>query len=570
MSLLAALNIGESALMVQQLGLSVTGHNVANVNTEGYTRQRVGMVTGQPIGLPGSLIMGGGVQASLIEQTLDRYLDERIMLADSTLSYLGVQRETLGRIEAILGELTDTDLSTAFSRFFDAVQDLANNPEDVSTRAMLIQTGEGFVSEVRTIYEQLNRFREERVGEVGNAVEEINHLIEDIGQLNASIAEMESEPSRQTANDLRDQRRALLGELSGLVQVKSYEDERGMLNVYVGNYALVQGTTYHSLESSTEVVEGVVYPVVAFAHDGMDLPITGGRLMGLLEGREGAVDRALEDLNTLISTFIYEVNRVHSQGQGLVEYSTLTSVEGVRDTAAVLSDAGLAFEVKNGSFNVNVVNKQTGEVEMFNIEVDLDGVGADSTLQSIVAEFTAEVTAAYADVTGSITGTGRLVLTSGSDDYGFTFGEDTSGLLAALGVNTFFTGRGANDIGMNGVIAANPQLVAAGQSRAVGDNTNALALADLQLQGIEGLGGATFSDFYQGVVSRIGSSAANAQALEQNQAALLISLQSERERISGVNIDEETVRLIAYQQGFQAAAKFISVIDEMVDTLMSL
>ena len=84
------------------------------------------------------------------------------------------------------------------------------------------------------------------------------------------------------------------------------------------------------------------------------------------------------------------------------------------------------------------------------------------------------------------------------------------------------------------------------------------------------MNGATFSDFYQGVVSRIASSTANAQALEQNQAALLTSLQSERERISGVSIDEETVRLIAYQQGFQAAAKFISVIDEMLDTLMAL
>lgn len=570
MSLIAALNIGESALTVHQLGLSVTGHNIANVNTEGYTRQRVDMVTARPIAIPGYLILGAGVDVSVIQSTLDRYLDERIRLAGSTLSFLGVERETLGRIEAILGELTDTDLSTAFSRFFDAVQDLANNPEDVSTRVMLIQTAEGFASEVQTVYEQINRVREERVSAVATAVEEINNLVEDISRLNVNIASMESNPSPQLANDLRDQRGQLLSAVSKLVQVRSYEDERGMLSVYAGNFALVQGPTYHPLESSTEVVDGVIYPVVTFEHDGTDLPIAGGRLLGLMEGPGGVVGQALEDLNTLISTFIFEVNRTHSQGQGLVEYGSLTSSEGVRDVTAALNSAGLAFDVRNGSFNFNVVNKQSGEVERFNIEVDLDGAGAESSLQSVVAEFAAEVTAAYSDISASITGTGRLVITSSSADYGFTFGEDTSGFLASLGVNTFFTGRGPTDIGVNTAISANPNLVAAARSDAPGDNTNALALGDLRLEGIEALNGATFSDFYQGVVSRIGSSTANAQALEQNQAALLTSLQSERERISGVNIDEEAVRLIAYQQGFRAAAKFISVIDEMLDTLMAL
>ena len=195
MSLIAALNIGESALTVHQLGLSVTGHNIANVNTEGYTRQRVDMVTARPIAIPGYLILGAGVDVSVIQSTLDGYLDERIRLAGSTLSFLGVERETLGRIEAILGELTDTDLSTAFSRFFDAVQDLANNPEDVSTRVMLIQTAEGFASEVQTVYEQINRVREERVSAVAAAVAEINNLVEDISELNVNIASMESNPS---------------------------------------------------------------------------------------------------------------------------------------------------------------------------------------------------------------------------------------------------------------------------------------------------------------------------------------------------------------------------------------
>jgi len=569
MSLIAALNIGETALTVQQLGLTVTGHNIANVNTEGYTRQRLDMVTAQPIGV-GNLIVGAGVQPSVIQQTLDRYLNERIRLADSTLSYLGVQRETLERIEMVLGELTDTDLSTAVSRFFDAVQDLANNPEDVSTRAMLIQTAEGFVSEVQTIYRQLDYFRDERIGQAEAAVGEINRLIEDIADLNVDIAALESEPSPQTANDLRDQRDRLLGELTRLVSIKSYEGDQGMVNVYAGNFALVQGSSFHRLESSLEVVDGVAYPVVEFERDGAELPISGGRLLGLTQGGEAVVARALSDLDAFVSNFIYEVNRVHSQGRGLVEYGELTSGGTVRDATAVLTDAGLPFVVKNGSFDFNVVNKLTGEVRSFNIKVDLDGVGADSTLQSVLAEFAAEVTAAYSEITATTTGAGRVVIRSSSEDYGFTFGTDTSGLLTSLGLNTFFTGSNSTDIGVNPTVANNSQLLAAARSGSPGDNTNALALADLRLRGIEGLNGATFSDFYQGVVSRIASSTANAQALEQNQAALLTSLQSERERISGVSIDEETVRLIAYQQGFQAAAKFISVIDEMLDTLMAL
>jgi len=305
MSLIAALSIGRSALQAQQRGLEVVGHNIANVNTEGYTRQRLDMISARPITLSGGIILGAGVDVRIIRATLDRYLDERIRLADSTLEDLRARRETLARIEAIVGELSETDLSSAFNRFFNAVEDLTNNPEDLSTRVTLVQVAEGLISEVQTVYSQLQRFREERVSAVEVAVGEINRLVENISELNTSIAARESEPSPQLANDLRDQRSALLTELSRLVYVRSYEDEQGMLNVYSGSYALVQGETYNTFEYSTEVVDGVVYPVITSERDGRELEVTGGRLLGFTEGGEAVIGELVSDLEKLISCLLY-------------------------------------------------------------------------------------------------------------------------------------------------------------------------------------------------------------------------------------------------------------------------
>jgi flagellar hook-associated protein 1 len=199
------------------------------------------------------------------------------------------------------------------------------------------------------------------------------------------------------------------------------------------------------------------------------------------------------------------------------------------------------------------------------VKVDLDGLNAnDTTLNSLTAAIDAA-----AGVSATINA-GRLVVTSDSPDVEVSFSQDSSGVLAAMGVNNFFTGHDARDIAVNQTLKDRPAMLAAAKNGNKGDNQTALAIAGLESAKIQALNGTSLKESYQAMVNGIAVDAATAKTNAEATLVVQQTLESQREALSGVSLDEEAINLMRQQRAFQAASRVISAVDEMLRTLIAM
>lgn len=645
MSLFASLNTGLTALQTQMAALQTVGHNIANANTPGFSRQRVELDAMPPHDMVFAQL-GKGVRVARIARLVDNVLTGQIRDASSNMSRLNVNQEAMRTMEIVFGELSDADLSTAFSAFFDSIDDLGAHPESASARMAVIENATSLAETIKTMADRLREARQSVNDEVPVIVQNINRIAEEVAQINSRVLSVENGGlDFDAANDLRDRRDLLLKELSTYVGIKVVETSNGAANVLVGSNFIVFDNMATPVATTLTTDRDNLINTPYFTTTGVELELRGGRLKGIVEARDGAMVDIIDSLTTLARSLAFEVNKIHSTGVGLTRFTSLTSVDAVlqpavsaaplatngqveqfitdtsiRDSSLVGYPAdvfngltllvtsgvnagqmrtvtsfdsatgtlafesefdkplsvgdtfqltGLKFPIRNGSFEVRVTNELTGQVETFNISVDLDKVLPDSTLSSIAAEINAEVGAAFPSISASVTSTNRLQIRSTSNNTTFSFANDTSNVLAALGMNTLFTGFSASNIGVNELIASNPNLVAAARTNNTGDNSNALTLAGLRTAKVMNSGTTTLENYYEELVGSLAARTAEVNDRVENQSILLEQMENERERISGVNLDEEAVSLIQYQRTFQAAARFINVVDQLLNTLIN-
>jgi flagellar hook-associated protein 1 len=296
-----------------------------------------------------------------------------------------------------------------------------------------------------------------------------------------------------------------------------------------------------------------------------------------------------DDLDECAAGLIWEFNRVHSQNIGLDGFSDLTGTTAVIDPAVALDELtysftpkGDTFEIQNGNFELVVHDTMSDEEIIRNVEVDLDDNTADP---DTILYDASNPTAANALVnkiqnaldtvqpgafTVGLDLANRLQIQSNSEEFTLSFGRDTSGALAALGLNTFFSGYDAGSITMNGVAEDNPDFVAGAKSFTPGDNTGALALLELRDTGVFDNDTATVEDFYEGIVGRLGVEGDRVNSLMETQEDVLTRMKNQREDLSGVNLDEELTKMIQYQRSFQSAARFVSTADVIYETLINM
>jgi flagellar hook-associated protein 1 len=295
--------------------------------------------------------------------------------------------------------------------------------------------------------------------------------------------------------------------------------------------------------------------------------VTSGQL-GALLGLRDQVGGVVDQVNGLAGNMIFELNKLHASGQGLEGFSQATATNAVADTAAALNDTprtGLTFTPTNGSFVVHVKQKDTGAVTSTLVNIDLDGLnGNDTSLQSLANSLDA-----IDGVSATITN-GKLKIASESSGVEISFSQDSSGALAALGVNSFFTGDDAASIAVNADLKARPSLLAAAKNGESGDNQTALAIAALGDQPVAALNGVSLNDGYQGMINAVAVSAQNAKSNAEAASTVKDTLANQREALSGVSLDEEAVNLIREQRAFQGAARVISAVDELMKTLLSM
>jgi len=565
MSLTAALQMSGRSLQAFSAGIAVAGQNVANANTPGYIREQLILGTAPPY-QAGSLILGTGVSIDGVRQQIDRFLEARLHAAKGDQAAARAASDIYTQLETAIDELGDDDLSTALSEFAAAVHDVANEPDNVPLRQLLVKQGESLARDIVGLRDRVDGLRRDQSVTVGNLVAEANRLIDRIDALNPQIIQLEASGQfRSDAGGLRTERYAALQRLSEIIPVRFRESEHGGVDVFMGSDYLILGSTKQHLETYTAADREVSVSLVRTTTTKSALPDAGGEIRGIIDGRDQILGGFVDDLNRLASNLIGEFNRLHASGEGRAGYTAVTAERAVSDPAAALNAAGLPFGVNHGGFDLKVVNRATGEVTTTRIAIDLDGLNADDTTLAGLAAATGGVP----NVSSAVDASGRLTLTAASG-YELRFADDTSGVLSALGVNTFFTGTDADSIGVRADIAADHRLFASGRGGGAGDNRNVSALATVLEGAVSGLQGQSLTGFYNSTISKVAQGSAAEATLADGADAYVGSLQNQRDQYSGVSLDEEAIKIMEFQRSYQSAARLISVVDELLGVLLNL
>ncbi|WP_320171704.1 FlgK family flagellar hook-associated protein [Maridesulfovibrio sp.] len=302
---------------------------------------------------------------------------------------------------------------------------------------------------------------------------------------------------------------------------------------------------------------------------------TSGSLAGLFKVRDDYIEPLSDELDDYTEALIWEVNSAHSQGAGLEAHSAVEGTYSVDDQTAALSNCGLVYEDKitSGEFSIYTYDADGNLASNASISVDPATDSLDTIVSAINTAFSGSLTA-------SVNSDGELEIQAATDTT-FEFGEDTSGILAALGINTFFEGSTAEDISINSYVSSDTSHINAGVVDAddgtvsSGSNETAEAINDLLSETVsigEGVSATdtSLTEYLAALVAEVGAAASTAETqvtCDTTTAELYYDLQ---ESGSGVNVDEELINLTKYQQQYQAACQIIEVTREMIDSILDI
>ncbi len=584
----SALHIGRNALLGYQSALQVVGSNISSAGSPDYTRLTPQLDPLQGVPAAGGLQPGAGVTLSGIRRNIDDALENRVRIAIGDVESTRAEQSALAQAETFFDDVSGSGVATRLSDFFNSFDNLQNSPEDVAARDLVISSGQALASSLSSLRASLGTLGEDLDSQVAGLVAEADNIATTIAELNDRIARAEAAKKGQ-ATGLRDQRDGLLRQLGEIVDVTVREEPDGAINVYIGSEALIQSGASRGLTTVASTADGVTRTSVVFANSGSTVATRGGKLAGLLRSRDehafGRIAGGVGTVDELAAALIVEVNRIHADGQGIVGYRSVVSGTALLATDVPVasdprvgrpSDRGATGSLlpvpRNGSFFSAVADDATNTVVAHRIDVTLEGQSTDTTLESLVEDINANV----AGVTASITADNRLAIDA-ADGFTFTFGHDgqiprsdTSNLLAALGINTFFQGADATDIAVSETIVDDPNLLAAAASYAVGDGMNAGRFAALQTLVSEQLEGRSIVDAFSAMATDVAVVAAAANAGADAASSILSALNAQKESISGVSLDEEAIELLKFERAFQGAARYVSVVDDLIKELINL
>lgn len=555
-----------AALRVAEIGMQIVGNNVANVNTPGYIRQELLQQTA--IGLKiGHLTLGYGVRATGVVGKVDNYLTEQMRQALSELSRSQQLADTYSEYENIFQELSSEDISTAMSNFTNAFSDLANQPGSDSLRSLVIERGNSLAGDIKDFRQRMLDVGNDFDKKIRVAADEVNRLTREIAAINIRVASIEAGGTTGTeAVGLRDDRLTLLNELATYLDIRVQESPTGTATVFLGGDYLVSDGISRDVRAEQSVNEGKFNTQLIMVDTDAPLQVNGGTVGGLIESRDKVIQGTLDEFDDYVAQMIDRVNAIHSQGQGTKGFSEITSTRKVSSSSTELENAGLPRPVENGSFQIQTHDSVSGQSKTYTIPIDMDGLGSDTNLLMLVDSINNDV----GGLTASVTADNQLSIISESETITFSFQNDTSGILNALGMNTFFTGEDSFNIAVNDVIKKDPTLLAA-SNEGVGRTTgNAVKLSEALDAPVAEWGGKSVRDLYEGMAVRLTQEASAVTTRNEGYRNYYSTLESKHLSISGVNLDEEAVKLINYQRAYQASSRVIATSNELLGYLMEL
>lgn len=676
MSILSLFDIGRTTLLTTRRALDATAHNVANSATPGYTRQDVTLssIPGSDYSNIGSI--GRGVTVGAVQRMYDSFTSLQLITEKSNLAYWNSYQSGSVKMENIFNEASDTGVYPAIADFFNAWQEVSQNPEGYAQRTLLLSKADYLADRLNRASTALYDLRAEVYTNAQTSVREANEYISRIADLNEKIA------SNPGALDLKDQRDQLLEQLNEIVKVSTFTDNQGRYNILVGGTPLVDGGNHYDLSVSlqNDAMQFAI-ELPSGPHDVTSL-IQAGELKASIDLRERDVVSIQNKLNVFAIDLAAQVNYYHRIGYGLdgstnntFFNNTITNIDPFADGRVSVSvntvNAG-TFDQYRITYNVGGPGQQEGASGLFwRIEqssdngatwndisatavVAAEAGAADPTYRNITfngmtmrvdanqttlianvpkdtyvyqlnANAAREISLAVSDPQKvAAAGGDYVVVSSGNNVIRMSENGGTSFISASIQTGTYTRQQlaaalqtaleNADPAGAQGYTVAYNQatqrytigktavgsttvfdwtsttttasglfgfnaltnvtsVTPATSAQSVypqlpGDNANAAILSGLFNQAI--VGGAKPADFYQSIVSDIGVQTSTAETSKKFQETLVQQLEVRRQEISGVNMDEEAANMIKYQKSYQAAAKMISIADEMLTTLLNM
>lgn len=458
MAISALLNTAKDALLSHQMAIDVTGSNIANVNTPGYTRQRAIFNAIGSIDVQGKVFQAS-VDVNGVERVYSSYLESQIIQQNQLVGYSETKAGFLSNVETIFDESGGNGLADLLNTFWGDWQALAENPDGQVQRAALLSTSQSLAAMFQDMSNGLLELAENAEAEISAVVTQINSIVSSIGDLNGRIIEFGADQG--DANLMLDNRTELLKSLANLIDINVVEASSGSVKVFLPDGSLlIDGTTTKSLALQANASNPNASNIVL--SDQPDNVLTGslskGKLGGLIEIRDEVIPRYMSELDTLAKGIVDEVNAVHQQGFDRYQNTGINFFDPVTEAAYMK------------------VNAEISE--------DINRIAASATV--------------------------------------------------------------------------------------MGDGENAAALCALGETKLLNGGLSTFGDYYTSIVGQIGQEVSDINWAIDYQTHVMDRLTNMRESVSGVSVDEEMVKLIQYQLGYNAAGKLCSVMDEMLDTLMSI
>lgn len=543
---------GLSGLNAAQAALVTTGHNTANVNTPGYSRQTAQISASGGTNIPGVGFFGNGAKVIDVSRSYDQYLSSQLNQAQSLNQSLTTYGAQISQIDNLLANQT-AGLAPQMQTLFTNVQAVVNTPADTSARQQLISSGQALANQFRSMDQFLTGLNTSVNDQVSGTVDQINTYAQEIASLNKQVARFVNASGTQAPNDLLDQRDQLVSDLGKLVGTKVVVQDGGQFNVFIGNgQTLVLGdkATVLAAVSSASDASRTTLATVNSAGKAVQMQegmITGGSLSGLLQFRAETLSNAQNSLGRIAISLSDAFNTQQKAGYDLNGVAGKNFFS--QASPAVLSNATNSQAAPVGALTASFAD--IGKLTTSDYRVDATGPSAYKVTRL------SDNAAVAADSTGAYDG---LTLNFAGGVAGDSFVIQP-------------TRAGARDFA---VVSIDPAEVAAAgspftsTSGGVSDGSNALLLGALQNKKTMVGGTASFNEAYAQLVSTVGNKARQVQISNTAQSSLTLQIRTAQQSVSGVNQDEETANLLMFQQMYQANAKVIQTASTMFDAVLGI
>ncbi len=614
----AGIEIGKRSLMAHSTQIQTAGHNISNADTEGYSRQRVVLKSFEPIYrpdleramVPGQI--GQGCDVESINRIKDELLESRIVEQKNVESYWETREKYYSMIESVYNEPNDVSVRTNMDKFWQGWQELSTYPESDAARLAVVVRGQTLTNSIQQQYKSLRGIGDQINGDIESVVRQVNDLSRQIASVNGEI--VRSKGLGDNPNDLMDRRDLLVEKLSSLINVTVTQKDPDEFMVHTDGQIIVQGSLARQIETVGQL-DNNGYGKLMWSDTKVDAEFHGGTLGALVELRDKDIRGEIQSLNTMALNFADLVNDVHRNAVGknnvtgldfFVQHDFVENVngnydrdgDGVEDTSYIFRMTGtnsLKPHEQIGLSGTMTINGARGNIDVAYFSTD--------TVEDVVNR----INDSNGEVKAYLDRNSRLVLKAASSsgmenpDFVIRHVEDSgmflagySGILQGSGADNAYDFGRANAVDVlagaqfavspvadpsayievNALVQNDVSSVAAAFKNSQGfaepgDGRASVEMAAIRNTKIMIGSQRTFDDYFADTVTNVGLKGEQAQNQLATQNKIMGDLRDLRDSISGVNIDEELADIIKFQHGYNVAAKFISVQDELLDTLIN-